>query len=59
MSNPKNGDVIVDECVFCDMAFDEPQKLGSRIVCEPDEGGCGLAYKIAILPPKKAQGDSE
>ena len=51
----KNGDEMLDECLFCMVAFDETQKLGSRIFCDPEEGGCGATYKLVMLPNKKAK----
>ena len=51
----KNGEAIIDDCIFCRVAFDEPQKLGSRIFCDVQEGGCGHTYKLVILPGKPAK----
>ena len=43
---PKNGDNVIGECLNCGNAFEEKQKLGSWVLCDEQDGGCGFNFKL-------------
>ena len=43
-----NGDLVISECYFCGEQFEEQQKLGDTIHCDPNSGGCDNIYRITI-----------
>ena len=45
------SDTIVDgdrvlACPFCGGVYATPGKVGTRVDCPADQGGCGAAYRI-------------
>jgi len=45
----KNGDKVLQSCIFCGADFEESQKLGSKIECpSEDEGGCEQVYRVSM-----------
>jgi len=56
----KNGDKVLDSCLFCGGTFEEPETLGTKIICPSEsEGGCGAIYKVSMYNEPSVKSDSE
>jgi len=43
-----NGNAVLNSCIFCGATFEEPCKLGDKITCPENQGGCGNSYRISM-----------
>lgn len=59
MALPTNGDAVINECLNCEMVFEEVGKLGEWIKCPKDEGGCGFEFMLRTRKAKLEKPDEE
>lgn len=48
MTKYDNGDAVIENCLLCGATFEESQKIGTKISCDEEEGGCGNTYKLSM-----------
>ena len=56
---PQNGDAVINECLNCELAFEEVGKLGEWLKCDRDNGGCGFEFMLRAKKAKLEKPDEE
>jgi hypothetical protein len=54
-----NGEAVIQNCIFCGATFDTPSKIGEKITCPEEQGGCGNSYRVSMYqePAIKQEGN--
>ncbi len=57
MSSQKftNGQAVLSNCIFCGGTFDAAAKIGDKISCPEDQGGCGNVYRVSMYQEPAAK----
>lgn len=54
---PSNGDKVITECPNCENHFEDSQEMGTTILCDSEDGGCGFKFKILAVKSKLTKED--